>query len=200
MSGIILIPILISILVLKNIRIRVWHYFNKKTKLYNVIPDNKIDQLFTACVNYLVIVANYIGMTYNEINISSYPDLTAYVLSAKKTATGNYVVETKGAGYGIKGGDDYHPASGKYIEIRICLSAQGKIIDVVTTFQEESKGIGDACANEKFYGQFEGKTQADYKEIDAISGATVTTNAYLKAIERAFESLQILEGGSANEE
>ena len=69
MSGIILIPILISILVLKNFRIRVWHYFNGKTKLYSVIPDNKIDQLFTACVNYLVIVANYIGMTYNEINI-----------------------------------------------------------------------------------------------------------------------------------
>jgi hypothetical protein len=69
MSGIILIPILISILILKNFRSRVWHFFNGKTKLYSVIPDNKVDQLFTACVNYLVIVANYIGMTYNEINI-----------------------------------------------------------------------------------------------------------------------------------
>ena len=91
--------------------------------------------------------------------------IAKYVVSAKKTASGNYVVETKGAGYGIKGGDDYHPASGKYIEIRICLTPEGKILDVITTFQEESKGIGDACANEKFYGQFDGKTEENYKKI-----------------------------------
>ena len=72
----------------------------------------------------------------------------------------------------------------------------GKVIDCVTVSQGESKGYGDMCATEKFYGQFDGKTEADYGEIDAIAGATYTTDGYLKAIETAFESLRILEGGS----
>ena len=36
-------------------------------------------------------------------------------ISARKTETGNYILNLKGAGYGINGGDDYHPASGEYI-------------------------------------------------------------------------------------
>ena len=69
LSGIILIPILILVLMFKNIRIKVWKYLNAKTKVYTTIPNNKIDQLFTLCVNYLILIANYINMTYNEINI-----------------------------------------------------------------------------------------------------------------------------------
>jgi hypothetical protein len=132
----------------------------------------------------------------SDVDLTQYEGIHKNVVSAQKTATGNYVLEIKGAGYGIKGGDDYHPASGKYIEIRICLTPEGKILDVITTFQEESKGIGDACANEKFYGQFDGKTEGNFKEIDAIGGATMTTNGYLEAIEVAFASMKILEGGA----
>jgi electron transport complex protein RnfG len=146
----------------------------------------------TVAAAYAILSAS----TAEDIDLSAFADLPVKLLSAKKTATGNYILETKGAGYGIKGGDDYHPASGKYIEIRICLTPEGKILDVITTFQEESKGIGDACANEKFYGQFDGKTEGDYKEIDAIGGATMTTNGYLEAIETAFASVKILEGGA----
>jgi electron transport complex protein RnfG len=146
----------------------------------------------TVAAAYAILSAS----TAEDIDLSAFADLPVKLLSAKKTATGNYILETKGAGYGIKGGDDYHPASGKYIEIRICLTPEGKILDVITTFQEESKGIGDACANEKFYGQFDGKTEGNFKEIDAIGGATMTTNGYLEAIEVAFASMKILEGGA----
>ena len=146
----------------------------------------------TVAAAYAILSAS----TAEDIDLSAFADLPAKLLSAKKTAPANYIFETKGAGYGIKGGDDYHPASGKYIEIRICLSPEGKILDVITTFQEESKGIGDACANEKFYGQFDGKTEGNFKEIDAIGGATMTTNGYLEAIEVAFASMKILEGGA----
>lgn len=119
-----------------------------------------------------------------------------YITSAKKTASGNFIFEVKGPGYGIKGGDEYHPASGEYIIVRLSMTPEGKIIDTLTVSQEESKGIGDACADEKFYGQFDGKTEADYKEIDAIAGATMTTDGYLTAIERAFAALNTLKGGS----
>ena len=76
------------------------------------------------------------------------------------------------------------------------MTAEGKIIDTLTVSQKETTGIGDACANESFFGQFDGKTEADYKGIDAISGATLTTNGYLKAIEDAFAAVKTLEGGS----
>ena len=105
----------------------------------------------------------------------------------------------RGAGYGINGGDDYHPASGEYIYIRVSMTADGKIIDCLTVSQKETDNIGSVCADESFYGQFVGKTEADYKEIDAISGATLTTSGYTKAIERAFASVKIFEGGAGNE-
>ena len=131
-----------------------------------------------------------------DIDLTAYAETLKYVTSAKKTATGNFIFEVKGPGYGIVGGDEYHPASGEYIIVRVSMTPDGKIIDTFTVSQEESKGIGDACADEKFYGQFDGKTESDYKNIDAISGATLTTNGYLKAIERAFEALNTLKGES----
>ena len=134
--------------------------------------------------------------TSEDVDLSGFEGLPKNLVSAKKTATGNYVLEVKGAGYGIKGGDDYHPASGEYIVVRVSMTPAGKIIDTFTVYQNESKGIGDACADEKFYGQFDGKTEDDYKSIDAIGGATMTTEGYLKAIEHAFASVKILEGGA----
>ena len=134
--------------------------------------------------------------TTEAIDLSAFEGLPTALVSAQKTATGNYILEMKAAGYGINGGDDYHPASGEYIMIRVSLTAEGKIIDTLTLSQAETSGIGDACADEKFYGQFDGKTEADFGEIDAISGATLTTNGYKKAIERAFSVVKILEGGN----
>ena len=137
-----------------------------------------------------------VASTAEDIDLTPYADTLKYITSAKKTASGNFIFEVKGPGYGITGGDEYHPASGEYIIVRVSMTPEGKIIDTYTVSQEESKGIGDACADETFYGQFDGKTESDYKDIDAISGATLTTNGYLKAIERAFEALNTLKGGS----
>ncbi len=132
-----------------------------------------------------------------EIDITAYPDMSKTVISAQKTATGNFVVETKGAGYGIKGGNEYHPASGEYIIVRVSMTADGRIIDCVTVSEAETDGLGDACASESFYSQFVGKTEENYTEIDAISGATMTTDGYKQAIERAFAAVKILSGGEA---
>ncbi len=135
-----------------------------------------------------------------DVDLTKYTDIHKNVVSVKKTATGNYVLEVKAAGYGINGGDKYHPASGEYIYIRVSMTRDGRIIDCLTVSQAETDGIGSVCADEKFYGQFVGKTEADYNSIDAISGATLTTDGYKKAILRAFEAVKILEGGTSNEQ
>lgn len=134
--------------------------------------------------------------TLEDIDISAYEDLAKTVVSAKKTATGNYVLETKGAGYGIKGGNEYHPASNEYIIVRVSITPDFRIIDCLTVSEAETDGLGDACANDSFYGQFRGKTEENYTEIDAISGATLTTNGYTQAIERAFNAVKTMNGGA----
>ena len=75
------------------------------------------------------------------------------------------------------------------------MTAKGKILDCVTVSEAETDGIGDACAKEEFYGQFVGKDETNYTEIDAIGGATLTTNGYKQAIERAFTAVKTLSGG-----
>lgn len=140
-------------------------------------------------------VARIQTTTHEEIDLSAYPDIAKNVVSAEKTSSGNFVVETKGAGYGIKGGNEYHPASGEYIIVKVAMTPDGKILDCITVSEAETDGLGDACADESFYGQFVGKTEENYTEIDAIGGATLTTDGYKQAISRAFAAVEILNGG-----
>lgn len=132
-----------------------------------------------------------------EIDITKYAGtLPAQVQKAYMTASGNYVLNLRAAGYGITGGNKYHPASGEYIYIDVALTPDGKILSCITVSQAETEGVGDACAKESYYSQFVGKTSADYTSVDAISGATVTSNAYAAAIAKAFEAVNILKGGA----
>lgn len=156
-----------------------------------VMTDGVADEAF-----YADAVTAIKGSELEDIDISAYAELEKTVVSAKKTASGNFVLETKGAGYGIKGGDEYHPASNEYIIVRVSVTPDFRIIDCITVSQAETDGLGDACADEGFYGQFVGKTEENYKEIDAISGATLTTNGYTQAIERAFNAIRTMNGGA----
>lgn len=131
-----------------------------------------------------------------DLDLSAYTGLPSQLVSAKKTATGNYILEIKGVGYGILGGSEYYPASGEYIDIRVSMTADGKILDCVTLSQKETNNIGSVCGQESFYGQFVGKTEDTYGDVDAISGATITTNGYKEAILRAFNSVKIFEEGN----
>lgn len=141
-------------------------------------------------------VAKIKATSFEELDASAHEEIADFVVSAKKTDSGNYLIETKGAGYGIKGGNEWHPASGEYIVVKVAISAAGKILDCATVSEAETDGLGDACADESFYGQFIGKEEANYTEIDGISGATMTTDGYKQAIQRAYEAMKILKGGA----
>ncbi len=138
-------------------------------------------------------VEKMLASNISEIDITAYENLPGALVSASITASGNYVLELKAAGFGINGDVWYNP-SGEYIYVKVAMTGEGKILDCVTLSQAETDGIGSACADEKFYTQFVGKDENNFREIDAISGATITTNAYKTAISRAFESVKILKG------
>ncbi len=134
-----------------------------------------------------------LASTAEDIDLSAYADMPAQILSAKKTASGNYIFELRASGFGINGDAWYNP-SGEYIYIRVSATAAGRIIACETVSQKETDGVGSACANADFYTQFNGKDADNYREIDAISGATITTNGYKTAISKVFTAIQILKG------
>lgn len=136
-----------------------------------------------------------INVTLNEIDITKYENMPTQIMKAYKTSSSNYVFELRAAGFGINGDKWYNP-SGEYIYIKASATKDGKIIACETVSQSETDGIGSACADASFYTQFNGKYQNNYSEIDAISGATITTNGYKSAVSKIFEAINILKGES----
>ena len=134
------------------------------------------------------------------VDLTAFEGIATGVTSVEKTATGNYIIELKANGYAMgvkdKNGQNHYYGPKTPIVIRVSLTAEGKIIDCITVSQKESEKYGAVCGDEKFYGQFDGKTEENYNDIDAISGATVTTEAYKKAILEAFKAVNIIEGGN----
>ena len=133
------------------------------------------------------------------VDLTVFEGISTSVTSVEKTATGNYVIELRANGYAMgvkdKNGQNHYYGPKTPIVIRVSMTAEGKIIDCITVSQSESPKYGNVCGDEKFYGQFDGKTEENYNDIDAISGATVTTEAYKKAILEAFKTVNIIEGG-----
>ena len=119
------------------------------------------------------------------------------ITAVQKTAAGNYIIQINGLGFAYFG-DESHYVPGKNIPIQICavISPEGVMLNCLTVSQQESKGYGAVCGEESYYGQFDGKTIDTYKEVDGIANATITTNGYMKAIERCFKAVEILEGGA----
>lgn len=128
-----------------------------------------------------------------EIDISAYENMPTAIDKAYKTTSGNYVFKLHAAGFGINGDQYYYP-SGEYIYIKVSVTADGTILACETVSQKETDGIGSACADSSFYSQFNGKDETNYGEIDAISGATITTNGYKTGVSKVFEAVKILEG------
>ena len=123
------------------------------------------------------------------------------ITMVQKTAEGNYVININGIGFAYLGDDSmYMPGRNIPIQICIVISPEGKILKCLTVSHEESKDYGAVCGEESYYSQFDGKTSENFKEVDAISKATITTRGYMNAIERALQAVSILEGGVANEE
>ncbi len=106
---------------------------------------------------------------------------------------GTTVIEMRAKGYGIMG--DWH-TSGEYITLKVAIDGEGKIISTLTTYQSESKDIGDVVAKPDYYEKYNGKTEATYTEVETVAGATISTKGYKDAIKQAFEAYKLMKGGN----
>ena len=89
--------------------------------------------------------AAFTAYSTSELTEVTIPDgAPVGVKKIQKTASGNYVIEAHGEGYGILG--EYN-ASGKPIVIRLALTESGKIISTLTVSQEETPKFGGPCGS-----------------------------------------------------
>ncbi len=128
-----------------------------------------------------------------ELDLSKYDELYSGITEAYLTDSGNGVFYVKAAGFGINGNKWYSP-SGEYITLRVCIGSEGVIIDCETLTQKETEGVGSVCADEEFYSRFVGEDRDGIGEVDAVSGATVTSDGYKRALVGAFEAFDIIKG------
>jgi electron transport complex protein RnfG len=78
----------------------------------------------------------------------------------------------------------------------ICgIDQQGCIISVKTLSHSETKGMGSKTTEEPFRSQFVGK-DSSLDGVEAISGATISSTAYINAINDAFTAWNIAKEAS----
>ena len=98
---------------------------------------------------------------------------------------------------------------GGEIQISVGMLTDGTVNGVAILSIGETAGLGMKATEEEFYGQYAGKNVEFFSvtktgassdnEIDALSGATITSNAMTKAVNSAVVYYKHALGGSANE-
>lgn len=114
--------------------------------------------------------------SFEKLSVPKLPDGTEEIY--KGSDNSGYVVITKAKGYG---GD---------IKIICGIKPDGSIAEVKTLSHSETNGVGTkAVSNDSDYRtKFVGKTARDYKKVDTVSGATISSAAYKKAIGIALDA------------
>ena len=179
---------------------------SKSGGIVNAVVDGEIVDTTAEDAKVLDAESLIVGSTLTEI--AKPEGASKYVSKIYATASGNLVFDLVADGYQSL----FEYGSGEKIYITVSISADGKIIDVVTTKHSESKGYGDACATDEYTGAFKGASDADVnlsvsvpdytldqipagtEGIGIIASATYTTYGYQRAIKAAFAAYEILKG------
>ena len=72
------------------------------------------------------------------------------------------------------------------------IKSDGTIEKSKTLSHSETIGLGSKTADEPYRSQYVGKTADTVNSVDAISGATISSNAYKKAIRGAFDAYDMV--------
>ena len=100
-----------------------------------------------------------------------------------KTQTGTAVVGSSEKGF-----------SG-LVKIMVGFTPDGSIQNIAVLEQKETPGLGTKMKDEKFISQFRGKHPSSYQlkvkkdqgDVDALTGATITTRAFTEATQMAYD-------------
>jgi len=121
----------------------------------------------------------FILLDINNIRLEdNFPKTIASIYNTTNNAGYIFLVTTPGYGGEIK---------------LICgITLDGKIIKTATLEHNETQGLGTPIFDQPHAGQYWGNDKAGIEEIDVISGATITSNAYKNGIRDALTAFEIL--------
>ena len=123
--------------------------------------------------------------TFTKVGIEGVEE--AYIANASDGPAGVCVV-TVAYGYGGE------------VKVITGINRNGEITGIDILSHSETPGLGANAENPEFTSQFVGKTanigvsrgKAEGNEINAMSGATITSNAVTQAVNAAFEAAKLL--------
>lgn len=192
---------------------------NQKKKLWKAILIPTVS-LFLICVISTVLLA-----VTNSVTAPMIEDLAAKtaaetrqtVLSAAKRFSEPKTVTMDGAQYAYyEGFDGDTPVGyvfttqskgyGGAVEIMTGIDLRGRVAGIQTLTLNETAGLGMNAKSETFREQFKGKSgkigvaknNPDDNEIQALTGATITSKAVTDAVNIALKLYTQVAGGAAN--
>ena len=116
--------------------------------------------------------------SFEKLEIENLPERVTEAYSATNGAGYIFMLTTKGYGGDMK---------------LICgMDADGVIEQCKTLSHAETSGLGSKTAEDPYRNQYCKKSAETLGEVDAITGATISSNAYKNAIEDAFKAYDIV--------
>jgi len=115
---------------------------------------------------------------FEKPEIENLPDRVTEVYTATNGAGYVFMLTTKGYGGDMK---------------LICgMKSDGTIEECKTLSHAETSGLGSKTAEDPYRNQYCGKSADTLGEVDAITGATISSTAYKNAIEDAFKAYDMI--------
>lgn len=115
---------------------------------------------------------------FRPVEIDNRPDRVTEIYSAENGSGYVFMLTTKGYGGDMK---------------LICgIKSDGTIEQCKTLSHSETSGLGSKTAEDPYRNQYCGKSSDTLSEVDAISGATISSTAYKNAIEDAFKAFDMV--------
>lgn len=116
---------------------------------------------------------------FKLLKLEGLPSTVTEVYKAENGAGYVFMLKTKGYGGDIK---------------LICgIDSEGRITDTNTLSQSETKGLGSRITQDDFREPYRGE-DASLAGVETISGATISSSAYLNAIKDAFTAYEAVKG------
>ncbi len=116
--------------------------------------------------------------SFELMDIKNLPECVDEVYKAKNGAGYVFMLTVKGYGGDMK---------------LICgIKSDGTIEQSKTLSHSETSGLGSKTAEDPYRKQYSGKNGKNVDEVDAISGATISSTAYKKAINDAFKAYEMV--------
>lgn len=128
------------------------------------------------------IIAENAAKAADRARIAVLPDATTGFdeMETDMEGVSSMHVAKNGSGYVVA---SFARGYGGNIEWMTAFDNDGKIVNAKVLSQQETAGLGAKVAEEEFMSQFAGKTEELSKDnVDMISGATISSNASIKAL------------------